>query len=90
MEYTYFPNGVCSRQIDIELDGNIIKKVRFHGGCNGNLKALSKLVAGMTIEDVSEKLAGNTCGLRQTSCADQLVQGLKEAAEQAQEDETEK
>ena len=79
MEYTYYPKGVCSNKIDIEVEGNIIKNVKFYGGCNGNLKALSKLVKGMTIESVSEILSGNTCGFRPTSCADQLVQGLNEA-----------
>lgn len=79
MEYTYFPKGVCSNQIDIEVEGNVIKNVRFHGGCNGNLKAISKLVKEMPVEDVMEKLEGNTCGFRPTSCADQLVKGLREA-----------
>lgn len=86
MEYTYFPSGVCSKKIDIELEGDIVKNVRFHGGCNGNLKAISKLVQGMSVEDVSEKLEGNTCGLRATSCADQLVQGLREALAQEKQD----
>ena len=85
MEYTYYPKGVCSNKIDIEVEGNIIKNVKFYGGCNGNLKALSKLVKGMTVEDVSEKLMGNTCGFRPTSCADQLVKGLYEAMEHGAE-----
>lgn len=84
MEYTYIPRGVCSRKIDIELDGNIVKNVKFYGGCDGNLKALSTLVKGMTVEEVAEKLEGNTCGFKSTSCADQLVRGLKEAVSAAQ------
>ena len=60
MEYTYYPKGVCSNKIDIDVEGNIIKNVKFYGGCDGNLKALSKLVKGMTVESVSEILSGNT------------------------------
>ncbi len=77
--YTYRPRGVCSQAIDIELDGDTIESVRFHGGCDGNLKAISKLVAGQKVGDVVELLEGNTCGPRSTSCADQLTKGLKEA-----------
>lgn len=57
----------------------MVKNVKFYGGCNGNLKAMATLIKGMTVEEVSEKLAGNTCGFKSTSCADQLVKGLKEA-----------
>jgi len=83
--YHYTTKGTCSRSIDIELDGDRVESVAFEGGCNGNLKAIGKLVHGMTIDEVAALLEGNTCGRRPTSCADQLVQGLKEAhqAEQA-------
>ena len=81
MEYTFFPRGVCPNKIDIELDGDKVKKVRFHGGCNGNLKAMSTLIEGMSVDQVAEKLSGNTCGFKSTSCADQLVKGLYEAME---------
>lgn len=80
MEYTYYPKGVCSSKIDIEVEDNVVKNVKFHGGCNGNLKAISKLIAGMPVDEVIEKLEGNTCGFRPTSCADQLVKGLREMA----------
>lgn len=80
MEYTYYPKGVCSSKIDIEVEDNVVKNVKFHGGCNGNLKAISKLIAGMPVAEVIEKLEGNTCGFRPTSCADQLVKGLREMA----------
>ena len=70
---------VCSRQIDIETDGEVIKQVRYTGGCNGNLKAIGKLVDGWKAEDIAEKLAGNTCGFRSTSCADQLAKAVMEA-----------
>lgn len=77
--YTYIPRGVCSRRIDVELDGDIIKSVAFTGGCDGNLKAISKLVKGQKVDEVVEILQGNTCGPRRTSCADQLTRALREA-----------
>lgn len=79
MAYTFRPRGVCSQAIDIELDGDVISSVIFHGGCEGNLKAISKLIAGQKVDDVIALLEGNTCGPRSTSCADQLTRGLKEA-----------
>lgn len=80
--YTYRTSGVCSREIHIELDGDKVSHVDFVGGCNGNLKAISKLIEGMTVDEVASVLEGNTCGNRSTSCADQLVRGLR-AAQQA-------
>lgn len=77
--YTYRTKGVCSREINIELDGDTITHVDFVGGCNGNLKAISKLIEGKKVDDVAALLEGNTCGNRPTSCADQLVKGLREA-----------
>ena len=79
MKYTYSTNGVCSREIEFEINGNVITNVKFYGGCNGNLKAISKLVEGMTVEQIEEKLKGNTCGRRPTSCADQLARAVREA-----------
>ena len=66
-------------EIDFDLDGNVVKNIRFMGGCNGNLKAISKLCDGMTVEEIEEKLRGNTCGRRPTSCADQLARAVREA-----------
>lgn len=77
--HTYRTRGVCSKAIDIELDGDTIESVTFHGGCDGNLKAISKLIKGQKVDDVIAVLEGNTCGPRSTSCADQLTLGLKEA-----------
>lgn len=77
--HSFTPRGVCSRRIDIDLDGDVIREVAFTGGCDGNLKAIAKLVRGRTVEEVAELLEGNTCGRRSTSCADQLCQGLREA-----------
>lgn len=82
MEYIYNTENVCARRIKVELDDNIIKNVEFlDGGCNGNLKAVPKLVAGMTVEQVEETLAGITCGRRPTSCADQLTKAVRAAYE---------
>ena len=79
MSYTYKTSGTCSTQIDFELDGNVIHNVRFTGGCNGNLKAVSSLVEGQTVENVVERLAGIKCGFKNTSCGDQLSKELLEA-----------
>lgn len=79
MAYIYKTKGTCSSEIEIELDGNIIRKVRFFGGCNGNLQGISKLVEGLTVEEVSEKFSGIRCGFKRTSCPDQLAQAVTEA-----------
>ena len=81
--YTYRPQGVCSQAITVDLEGDVIKSVAFMGGCNGNLKAIAKLVEGMTVDEVAAVLEGNTCGPRPTSCGDQLVKALR-AAQNAQ------
>ncbi len=82
MKYEFYPRGVCSSKIDIELDGNVIVDVLFHGGCNGNLKAISALIKGKTVDEVAPILDGITCGFKKTSCSDQLVKGLREALAQ--------
>ncbi len=82
MKHTYETKGTCSRLIEFELDGNIIHNVVFTGGCNGNLKAISKLTEGQDAERVIEILSGNTCGPRPTSCADQLANALRIALEE--------
>lgn len=75
----FITNGVCARKINFELDeNNKVHNVSFLGGCNGNLKAISKLVEGMEVSRVIEILEGNTCGMKTTSCADQLAKALKE------------
>ena len=84
MKHTYIPSGVCARMIAFELDGNVIHNVSFLGGCNGNLKAVSKLVEGRTVEEVEALLRGNTCGPKPTSCADQLCIGIRKALDEDQ------
>lgn len=79
MRYNYKTEMVCSRMISFDIDGNIITNVSFQGGCNGNLKAISKLVNGWTVEKIEEYLAGNTCGFKPTSCADQLAKAVRQA-----------
>ena len=79
MRYTYRPEGVCSMQIDFDIDGNVISNISFIGGCNGNLKAISKILDGWTVEQIEEKIKGNTCGRRPTSCADQLAIAVRKA-----------
>ena len=79
MQYTFQPQGVCPRMISFELEGNVVRNVHFLGGCNGNLKAVGKLCEGMTADEIAGKLLGNTCGFRDTSCADQLSKAVLEA-----------
>ena len=79
MRYFYRPRGVCPMEINFDLNGNVVRNIKFTGGCNGNLKAISKLVDGMTVEQIEEKLRGNTCGRRPTSCADQLAIAVRKA-----------
>ena len=81
MRYSYTPNGVCARQIDFELEDGVVRNVSFTSGCPGNLKAISKLIDGMPAQDVIDKLKGNICGFRDTSCADQLSLALEAALE---------
>lgn len=73
----YQPKGVCTQYIDIELDGTKIQSVVFTGGCDGNLKGISSLVAGMDISDAITKLKGIRCGFKATSCPDQLAIALE-------------
>lgn len=82
MTYQYKTQGVCSKSITIELDGDVVKSVKFEGGCNGNTQGISQLVKGMTVQEVSEKLTGIGCGFKRTSCPDQLAKAVQEAYNQ--------
>mgnify|MGYP002517605756 FL=1 len=77
MQFSYKTNGVCSRNILIDVEDGIVKSVRFEGGCNGNTKGISALVVGMKVEEVIKRLEGIRCGFKGTSCPDQLAQALK-------------
>ena len=77
MEYTYRTKGVCSQQMEIETDGDIITHVNIIGGCNGNGQGVARLVEGMNIDTAISKMEGIRCGFKNTSCPDQLAQALK-------------
>ena len=78
MHFTYNTKGTCSRLIDFDVENGVIANVKFTGGCNGNLKGIAKLVEGMKIEEVADKLKGISCGARTTSCPDQLAMACEE------------
>ncbi len=79
MQYRYQTKGTCSREIIFEIVDNKLVNVEYIGGCNGNLKGISALVEGMDIDEVITRLEGTTCGMKSTSCPDQLACALKEA-----------
>ncbi|MBR6245651.1 TIGR03905 family TSCPD domain-containing protein [bacterium] len=82
MKYQYATRGTCSELIFFDIDENtVVTNIKFIGGCNGNLKAVSKLVDGWTAAQIADKLLGNECGYKGTSCADQLAKAVLEAAE---------
>ncbi len=83
MTYTYAPTGVCSSQIDLELEDGVIRSVAFIGGCNGNLQGISRLVTGMRAQEAIERLQGIQCGWKPTSCPDQLSKALTEALKES-------
>lgn len=74
----YKTKGVCSSEIEFEIENDIIKSVKFMGGCSGNASGISKLVEGMNVDDVIARLEGTTCGFKSTSCPDQLAKALKD------------
>lgn len=79
MEHVKFsPKGVCSIQIDFDIEDGKIYNVKYVGGCNGNLKAIGRLVEGRDAKEVADILRGNTCGMKPTSCADQLAKAIDE------------
>ena len=83
MKHVYKTKGVCAMSISFDLEGNVVTNVSFLGGCNGNLKAISKLVDGMSVEEIESKLKGNKCGFKSTSCADQLAIAVREKYEES-------
>ncbi len=82
MKYNFSPKGVCSSKVEFDLEGDVVRNIRFEGGCNGNLKAISALADGMTVDQLKDKLLGITCGFKGTSCSDQLAHALIAAQEQ--------
>ncbi len=79
MHHDYKTEMVCSQMISFDLEDDKVKNISFLGGCNGNLKAISKLVDGWSVDKIEEYLLGNTCGRRPTSCADQLAKAVRQA-----------
>ena len=79
MQFEYRTRGTCSQRILFEIEDGILHNVQFLGGCNGNLKGIGSLVEGMPAQQVVEKLEGTTCGMKPTSCPDQLAKAIKEA-----------
>ena len=77
MTFTYLPKGTCSTKMDFTIEDNIIKDFKVTRGCDGNLKGIKSLIIGMDVNEVIEKLEGIRCGLKSTSCPDQIAQGLK-------------
>ena len=78
MEYHYKTHGTCSTQIDFEVENGILKDVSYEGGCNGNLQGICRLVKGMPVQEVIAKLEVIRCGMKTTSCPDQLCRALHE------------
>jgi len=79
MRYEYKTENTCSQLISFDINENVVSNIEFYGGCNGNLKAISKLLDGATVEEIESKLLGNTCGRRPTSCTDQLAKAVRKA-----------
>ena len=79
MDYVYQTQMVCAQEIHFHIEDDVITNISFNGGCNGNLKAIAKLVDGWTVGQIEDKLAGNLCGRRPTSCADQLAKAVRQA-----------
>ena len=83
MRQHYQTKGTCSTQISFDLDGDIVHGVEFKNGCDGNLKAIQRLVEGFSVEQVEQTLKGITCGRKDTSCADQLAKAVRAAYDKA-------
>ncbi len=82
MKYEYKTNGVCSKKITFDIEDDKVFNISFEGGCPGNLKMISKILNGWKIEDVISMCKGNLCGMKQTSCADQLAKSLEKVLEE--------
>ena len=83
MNFSYKPSGVCSQKIDLTLEDGVITSVQFTGGCNGNLQGIAALVQGQPAQEVLARLEGIHCGMKHTSCPDQLSRAIRQALAQA-------
>ena len=79
MHYDYQTEVVCAQVISFDINDDVITNIRFMGGCNGNLKAIAKLLDGWTVDKIESYLRGNICGRKPTSCADQLAIAVRKA-----------
>ena len=79
MNYSFKPHGVCARGISFDIEDNIVKNIKFSGGCSGNTQGVAKLAEGMTAEEIISRLSGIRCGFKGTSCPDQLAKAVAEA-----------
>ena len=79
MNYSFKPHGVCARGISFDIEDNIVKNIKFSGGCSGNTQGVAKLAEGMTTEEIINRLSGIRCGFKGTSCPDQLAKAVAEA-----------
>ena len=79
MDFQYKTNGVCSRKISFDLEDGILKNVKFDGGCSGNAQGVSRLVEGMPAQEAVKRLSGIRCGMKTTSCPDQLAEAITKA-----------
>lgn len=86
MKYAYKTKDTCSSGIFFDINRGVVTNIEFLGGCNGNLKAISKLLDGWKAEEIAKKCLGNTCGQKNTSCVDQLAKAVMMAAEKERED----
>ena len=77
MTYEYTPCGVCSQKMILDIEDNVVKSLKVLGGCNGNLQGISRLVEGLSVDEVIKRLEGIRCGMKPTSCPDQLASALK-------------
>ncbi len=83
MRYNFRTKNVCAMEIGFDLDGDTVSNIQFTGGCNGNLKAISKLLEGTNVDFIESRLRGNKCGFKDTSCADQLAIAVRKAYEES-------
>ena len=87
MHYQYLTQNTCAQMISFDMEDGVVRNIEFMGGCDGNLKVIARLMDGCTVDEIEEKLRGNTCGRRPTSCADQLAIAVRQAYEEGEQGE---
>ena len=83
MKYKYETRGTCSKEIDFDIEGNIIKNIEFYGGCPGNLQAIAKAMEGKTVEEIERLFKDIKCGNKPTSCSAELAKAVRKAYEES-------